>query len=64
MGELRPEYRAAISLRYDEGLSFDDIGHVMGIPEATARTYVHRARKELARRLTDAGWSPDRALGS
>lgn len=58
--ELRPEYRAAISLRYDEGLPFDEIGQVMGIPEATARTYVHRARKELARRLEDAGWAPGR----
>lgn len=58
MQELRPEYRAVVSLRYDEGLSFDEIGHIMGIPEATARTHVHRARKELARRLSDAGWEP------
>jgi DNA-directed RNA polymerase specialized sigma24 family protein len=45
-------------LRYDEGLPFDEIGHVMGIPEATARSHVHRARKELARHLTEAGWEP------
>lgn len=58
MRELRPEYRSVMSLRYDEGLTFDEIGHVLGIPETTARTYVHRARKELARRLSDAGWDP------
>jgi DNA-directed RNA polymerase specialized sigma24 family protein len=30
----------------------------MGIPEATARSHVHRARKELVRHLTEAGWHP------
>ncbi len=55
---LRPEFRAAVVLRYDEGLPFDEIGHVMGIPEATARSHVHRARKELVRHLSEAGWQP------
>jgi RNA polymerase sigma-70 factor, ECF subfamily len=58
LNRLRPEYRAAVSLRYDEGLAFDEIGHVLGVPEATARTHVHRARKELARLLDAAGWRP------
>jgi RNA polymerase sigma-70 factor (ECF subfamily) len=57
---LRPDYRAAIVLRYEEGLSFDDIGHALGVPEATARSHVHRARKELARWLTETGWAPAR----
>ena len=57
---LRPEYRAAIALRYDQDLSFDEIGHILGVPEVTARTYVHRARKELARSLALAGWTPSR----
>ncbi len=57
---LRPEYRAAVALRYDQGLSFDEIGQVMGIPEVTARSYVHRARKELVQHLTAAGWTPAR----
>jgi RNA polymerase sigma-70 factor (ECF subfamily) len=58
MRRLRPEFRAAVVLRYDQGLPFDEIGHVMGIPEATARSHLHRARKELARYLTEAGWEP------
>ncbi len=58
LARLRPEYRAAVSLRYDENLSFEDIGQIMGIPEATARSHVHRARKELSRTLKDAGWAP------
>jgi RNA polymerase sigma-70 factor (ECF subfamily) len=55
---LRPEYRAAIMLRYEEGLSFDDIGHVLNVPESTARSYVHRGRKQLAARLAQTGWRP------
>lgn len=55
---LRPEYRAAIMLRYEEGLQFEDIGHVLNVPESTARSYVHRARKELAARLAQSGWHP------
>lgn len=58
LNTLRPEYRAAIMLRYEEGLPFEDIGHVLSVPESTARSYVHRARKELAARLTEAGWHP------
>jgi RNA polymerase sigma-70 factor (ECF subfamily) len=55
---VRPEYRAAIVLRYHESLSYDEIAAVMQIPEATARTYVHRARKELAGLLAQRGWTP------
>jgi RNA polymerase sigma-70 factor (ECF subfamily) len=60
LGHLRPDYRAAVVLRYEEGLSFEEIGHVLGVPEVTARSHVHRARKELARHLTEAGWAPGR----
>ena len=58
LSALRPEFRAAILLRYQEGLPFDQIGQVLGVPEVTARSHVHRARKELARRLAAAGWQP------
>jgi RNA polymerase sigma-70 factor (ECF subfamily) len=57
---LRPEYRAAIALRYELGLQFDEIGQTLGVPEVTARTFVHRARKELMRHLAEAGWAPNR----
>ena len=55
---VRPEYRSAIVLRYQEGLSFEEVAQIMSIPTPTARTYVHRARKELATLLTEAGWKP------
>ena len=57
---LRPGYRAAIALRYDQDLPFDEIGRILGVPEVTARTYVHRARKALARSLEAVGWTPSR----
>jgi RNA polymerase sigma-70 factor (ECF subfamily) len=56
--ELRSDQRAAIVLRYEHGLAFSEIGAVLGIPEVTARSHVHRARKELARLLTASGWAP------
>ena len=58
LARLRPDQRAAIVLRYESGLSFDEIGTVLGVPEVTARSHVHRARKELARLLTASGWAP------
>jgi RNA polymerase sigma-70 factor (ECF subfamily) len=58
LARLRPAWRAALVLRYEEGLPFDEIGQVLGIPEATARSHVHRARKDLARVLSSAGWQP------
>ena len=58
LAQLRPDYSAAIMLRYEEGLAFDEIGIVLGVPEVTARSHVHRARKELAQLLTASGWAP------
>jgi RNA polymerase sigma-70 factor (ECF subfamily) len=60
LSRLRPDQRTAVVLRYESDLSFEEIGQVLGIPEATARSHVHRARKELARFMTGAGWEPDR----
>jgi DNA-directed RNA polymerase specialized sigma24 family protein len=45
-----------VALRYEQDLSFEEIGQVLGVPEVTARSYVHRARKSLAQALS--GWQP------
>jgi RNA polymerase sigma-70 factor (ECF subfamily) len=58
LAALRPEYRAAIVLRYEDGLPFSEIAHVLGVPEVTARTHVHRARRQLAGLLAGSGWKP------
>jgi RNA polymerase sigma-70 factor (ECF subfamily) len=58
LGGLRPEFRAALVLRYQDGCSYDEIGDAMGIPIGTAKTYVHRARRLIAASLAAAGWRP------
>lgn len=52
--QLPMRYRAAIVLRYQAGLSFAEVGDVMGVPEQTARTRVEGARRALAERLGPA----------
>jgi RNA polymerase sigma-70 factor, ECF subfamily len=59
LSRLRPDQRTVVVLRYENGLSFEEISQILGIPEATARSHVHRARKELARFMTAAGWRPE-----
>jgi RNA polymerase sigma-70 factor (ECF subfamily) len=44
---LPPRYRAVVLLRYTTQLSYREIGQVLSIPEATAKTYFSRARKPL-----------------
>lgn len=44
---LPSHYRAVVLLRYTHHLSFREIGQELGIPDATAKTYFHRARKPL-----------------
>jgi RNA polymerase sigma-70 factor (ECF subfamily) len=59
LGKLRPDHRMAILLRYQQGFSYEEIGDAMGIPEGTAKTFVHRARKLMAAALEKAGWKPE-----
>lgn len=58
LAHLRPDWRAAIVLRYQEGCSYDEIGEILGVPDGTAKTFVHRARKQMAEALAAAGWRP------
>ena len=50
---LPMRYRAAIVLRYQVGLSFAEVGDVMGVPEQTARARVEGARRALAEGLRE-----------
>jgi RNA polymerase sigma-70 factor (ECF subfamily) len=61
---LRPVYREVIVLRFQEELSYEEIAEVTGLPLGTVKTFIHRARKELADTLRGQGWSPERAAGS
>jgi RNA polymerase sigma-70 factor (ECF subfamily) len=44
---LSPPQRAAVQLYYREGLSCDEISKALGIPTATAKSHLHRARARL-----------------
>ena len=44
---LPPRLRSVVFLRYTLQKSFAEIGHVLNIPEATAKTYFHRAKPIL-----------------
>lgn len=53
---LRPEYRQVVLLRYQAGLEYNEIVEATGFPLGTVKTYLHRARKELAGLLGAEGW--------
>jgi len=46
---LRPEYRAVIGLRYDGGLTYEEIAQALGVEVNTVRTHLHRAKMALRR---------------
>ncbi len=48
---LPPLYREVFLLREVEGLSVHDTADTLGIPEGTVKIRLHRARRELAKRL-------------
>lgn len=54
---LRPEYREVIVLRHQEGMAYEEIAAIAGLPLGTVKTYIHRARKDLAQLLMEAGWA-------
>lgn len=48
---LPPKFRSVVLLRYASQLSFAEIGQVLNMPEATAKTYFHRAKVLLRKTL-------------
>lgn len=44
---LRRRDRALLALRFEQDLSFPEIGRIFGRPEATVKTWVHRALDRL-----------------
>ena len=47
LGRLPTDFRAALLLRVEEGLSFREIAKVLGLTEETARWRVFKARQKL-----------------
>jgi hypothetical protein len=53
-----------VVLRYVEGLAYQEICEVLGLPVGTVKTNLHRARKELAEAMRAAGWGSATGPGS
>ena len=49
--ELSAEHREVVVLRELEGLSYEEIARVLGVPRGTVESRLHRARAELRQRL-------------
>ena len=54
--ELRPDYREAVLLRFQQGLRYEEIADILDLPLGTVKTHLHRARKQMATTLRDGGW--------
>jgi RNA polymerase sigma-70 factor (ECF subfamily) len=52
---LRPEYRLVFALFHEQGLPYEEIGHAIGRPIGTVKTWLHRARAQLADDLARRG---------
>ena len=51
LSELPDNYKAVMVLHHMEGMSYSQIGAVMGVPRNTAKTWGHRARGLLCEAL-------------
>ena len=51
LARLRPEYRAVVTLRHVEGRAYEDIAEILDLPLGTVKTFLFRARRELAQLL-------------
>ncbi len=59
LNTLREEYRTCFVLFYLNGLSCAEVAQTMGCPEGTVKTWLHRARAELAEYLERRGIVPE-----
>lgn len=53
--QLREEYRTCFLLFHQQELSLQEVATVMQCPDGTIKTWLHRARRELAGLLRDRG---------
>lgn len=52
---MRTEYQQAFLLFHQDELSYQEIAAALGYPVGTVKTWVHRARREIAQILIDRG---------
>jgi RNA polymerase sigma factor (sigma-70 family) len=59
LARLRPEYRLVFTLFHEQGLPYEEIARVAERPIGTIKTWLHRARAELADFLSRRGIQPE-----
>ena len=52
VSQLPEKYRQAIALFYMEEKSYEEVARLLDVPLGTVKTYLHRAKKELAAAMT------------
>lgn len=55
LDRLRPEYRLVFALFHEQNLAYEEIAETVGRPVGTVKTWLHRARSELAEHLARRG---------
>jgi RNA polymerase sigma-70 factor (ECF subfamily) len=55
LGRLRPDYRLVFTLFHEQAMPYEQIAQVIGRPVGTVKTWLHRARGELAEHLARRG---------
>ena len=56
MEQISGEQRAILHMKEIEGLGYEDIASVLGIPEGTVGSRLNKARKDLRTSLLHLGW--------
>jgi RNA polymerase sigma-70 factor (ECF subfamily) len=59
MGTLPEVYQSALRLYYWLGCDVGEVAELLGVPENTAKSYLHRARQILHGMLKEKGYSCD-----
>lgn len=58
VAQLREEYRLCFVLHYQNGMNLDEVAEIAGCAKGTVKTWLFRARRELAERLQRRGIAP------
>jgi RNA polymerase sigma-70 factor (ECF subfamily) len=57
VGRLPPLYGLVVTLRHQEGMSYQEIAEATDLPVGTVKTYLFRARHKLKQELSAVyGW--------
>ena len=51
LSALRPEYRLVIVMYHEQEMPYEEISEAIGRPVGTVKSWLHRARADMARRL-------------